>query len=85
MAKTQISTETLTWLEANPELLAKLDRMRRIEANDFDMDVVRIELDMLELVKSIGADSFGRCVQGKESEAIALQKNQAACRIHKKN
>ena len=44
-----------------------------------------IELDMLELVKSIGADSFGRCVQSKEAEAIELQKNQAASRIHKKN
>ena len=41
MAKIQISTETLTWLEATPELLEKLDRMRSIEADDTDMDVVR--------------------------------------------
>ena len=61
-----------------------MDRMRSIEADDTDMDVVRIELGMLELVKSIGADSFGRCVQSKQAEAIALQKNQAACRVHKK-
>ena len=86
MVKSQIPAETLTWLEANPELLEKLDCMRRIEADDSDMDVVRIELDMLELVKSIGAESFGRCVQSKEAQAIELQQSKAASRIHgKKN
>ena len=86
MAKTQIPTETLSWLEANPELLEKLDHMRRMEADDSDMDVVRIELDMLELVKSIGSESFGRCVQSKEAQAIELQKSKASSRIHgKKN
>ena len=84
MAKTQIPTETLSWLEANPELLEKLDRMRRIEADDTDMDVVRIELDMLELVKSIGSESFGRCVQSKEVQAIKLQKFKASSRVHSK-
>ena len=52
-----------------------MDRMRSIEADDTDMDVVRIELGMLELVKSIGADSFGRCVRSKQAEAIELQKD----------
>ena len=84
MAKTQLSTETLTWLEANPELLEKLDHMRTMEADDSDMDVVRIELDMLELVKSIGSESFGRCVQSKEAQAIDQQKSKAASRIHGK-
>ena len=58
--------------------------MRTMEADDCDMDVVRIELDMLALVKSIGAESFGRCVQSKEAPAIELQKSKAASRIHGK-
>jgi hypothetical protein len=57
-----------------------------MEADGSESDFDRIELEMLELVKSIGAGSLGRCVQGKEATAVEAAKAQGAGRLHgKKN
>lgn len=78
------SEELLVWLREQPELLSKLDQMRRMEADAEDVDFDRIELEMLELVKSMGASSLGRCVQGKEAKAFESAKSKGAGRIHSK-
>jgi hypothetical protein len=86
MAQKQNKEETLAWLRENPELLEKLERMRQMESDETETDFDRIELEMLELVKSMGAGSLGRCVQAKEAKAVDLAKEGNACRIHgKKN
>lgn len=56
--------------------------MRRMEADGSDTGIDRIELEMPELVKSIGAASFGRCLQGKEAKARVSAKAGGGCRIH---
>ena len=79
-------SDLLNWLSEQPELLEKLRRMRAIEQDEGNGDIERIELEMLELVKSIGAQSFSRCVQAKESKAFEEEKAKAGGRIHgKKN
>jgi len=86
MAQKQNKEQTLAWLRENPELLDKLERMRQMESDESETDFDRIELEMLELVKSMGAGSLGRCVQAKESKAVDLAKENKACRVHgKKN
>jgi hypothetical protein len=78
--------ELMSWLRDQPELLSKLDQMRRMEEDSEDTDFDRIELEMLELVKSMGASSLGRCVQSKEGKAFDCAKSEGGGRIHgKKN
>ena len=74
----------MSWLRGNPELLEKLNRMRRLEADGSAVDIDRLELEMLELVKSMGASSFGRCLQSKENKAFESAKAQGGGRIHSK-
>ena len=86
MIKNTDHSDLMNWLGDQPELLDKLHRMREIEQDEGNGDIERIELEILELVKSIGARSFGRCVQAKESKAFEEEKAQAGGRIHgKKN
>lgn len=86
MGKNQNQESTFAWLREHPELLEKLERMREMEADGSETDFDRIELEMLELVKSMGASSLGRCVQSKEAKAVEAVKAQKAGRIHgKKN
>jgi hypothetical protein len=86
MGQKQNQEETFAWLREHPELLEKLERMRQMEADGSQTDFDRMELEMLELVKSMGAGSLGRCVQSKEAKAVESVKGQKACRIHgKKN
>lgn len=86
MSNNTENSDLLNWLGEKPELLEKLGRMREIEQDEGNGDIERIELEMLELVKSIGAQSFGRCVQAKESKALEAEKARAGGRIHgKKN
>ena len=84
MKPTKIPEELLTWLDSQPELLAKLNRLQQMEADGSDTNIDRIELEILELVKSIGASSFGRCVDGKEAGAVEQAKAQVDCRVHSK-
>jgi hypothetical protein len=77
-------SDLINWLSEHPELLEKLHRMREIEHDEGNGDIERIELEILELVKSIGAQSFGRCVQAKESKAFEEEKAKAGGRIHGK-
>jgi hypothetical protein len=86
MAEKQNTDETIAWLRENPQLLEKLERIREMEGESSDTDFDRIELEMLELVKSMGADSLGRCAQSKEDKAVESVKQSKTCRIHgKKN
>ncbi|NBB81578.1 MAG: hypothetical protein GVY36_19415 [Verrucomicrobia bacterium] len=84
MVQKQNKEETLAWLRENPQLLEKLEQMRQMELDESETDFDRIELEMLELVKSMGAGSLGRCVQAKESKAVDLAKERNTCRIHSK-
>lgn len=84
MAKKQTPEEVMAWLREQPELLEKLDLMRRMEEDGSETDFDRIELEMLELVKSMGASSLGRCVEAKQSKAEEAAKAGGACRIHSK-
>jgi hypothetical protein len=60
--------------------------MREMELDQSQTNFDRMELDTLELVKSIGADSLGRAVENKQSKAIELAQSKQPCRIHgKKN
>lgn len=86
MGKKQTDEGLLRWVSTKPELLERLERMRQIEHDEEDGDIERIELEMLELVRSIGAESFGRCVQNKEAKALERAKAQGGGRLHgKKN
>lgn len=86
MESKKSSEELMSWLREQPELLSKLDQMRRMEEDSEDTDFDRIELEMLELVKSMGASSLGRCVQGKEAKAFDCARSEGGGRIHgKKN
>jgi hypothetical protein len=84
MAKEQKREKVLSWLREHPELLEKLDLMRQMEEDGLDSDFDRIELEMLELVKSMGASSLGRCVEAKQSKAQEASKRGGACRAHSK-
>ena len=86
MSNNTENSDLLNWLGEKPELLEKLGRMREIEQDEGNGDIERIELEMLELVKSIGGQSFGGCVQAKESKALEEEKTRAGGRIQgKKN
>ena len=79
-------SDILNWLGDKPELLEKLRRLREIEQDEENGDIERIELELLELMKSIGAQSFGRCVQAKENKAFEDERSKGGGRIHgKKN
>lgn len=84
MAKKKTPEKVMAWLREQPELLEKLEQMRQMEEDGTDTDFDRIELEMLELVKSMGASSLGRCVEGKQSKAEETSKAGGACRIHSK-
>jgi hypothetical protein len=84
MKHKNIPDELLTWLDSQPDLLEKLNRLQQMEADGLDTNIDRIELDILELVKSIGASSLGRCVDGKEAGAVEQAKAQSDCRVHSK-
>ena len=84
MKHTNVPDELLAWLGSQPELLEKLNRLQEMEADGLDTNIDRIELDILELVKSIGASSFGRCIDGKEAGAVERAEAQTDCRVHSK-
>lgn len=84
MAKEQTPEKVMAWLREQPELLEKLDLMRQMEEDGSETDFDRIELEMLELVKSMGASSLGRCVEAKHSKAEEASRAGGACRIHSK-
>ena len=74
----------LEWLKDKPDLLEKLEQMRRLEQEDSSLDAV--ELELLELVKGLGADSYRRVLEQKEGAAMARQQSEGGGRIHgKKN
>ena len=74
----------LEWLKDKPDLLEKLDQMRRLEQGGGDLDAM--ELELLELVKGLGADSYRRVLEQKEGAAMARQQTEGGGRMHgKKN
>lgn len=80
MVKKAEKNELMEWIGKQPELLEKLRRMRAIEEDEGRVDIDRIELEMVELVKGIGAASYQRCLQGKESMAVEQEKSKGGAR-----
>jgi hypothetical protein len=84
MAKKYTDTEMLNWLKSHPDVYEKLKQMRDLEAGDPHLD--KAELELLELVKAMGASSFQRILQQKSETAEQLAKDKATRRTHgKKN
>ena len=75
-------SKLLEWLKAKPDLVAKLEQMRQLEEADVNLDVV--ELELLELVKGMGADSYLRVLEQKEATALSRQRSESGGRIHSK-
>ena len=76
----------IEWLSERPELLKQLERMRTMEDSESAFDFDRSELEMLELVKSIGADSFARCIESREPRVLQEARESGGGRVHgKKN
>lgn len=55
--------EMLEWLKDQPGMYEKLKEIRALQVSDPDLN--RAELELLELVQSIGASSFGEILQRK--------------------
>ena len=84
MEQNHDESKLLKWLKAKPDLVEKLDHMRLLEERDGNLDVV--ELELLELVKGMGADSYRRVLEQKEATALSRQRSESGGRIHgKKN
>ena len=86
MGKTSKDKEKqlLEWVKHKPELFEKLQQMQALEQDGEDIDLDGLELELLELVKSMGAQSFGRCVQAREEKAFELAKSKGGGRLHSK-
>lgn len=67
MAKQSSDKDLLNWLNQNPQLKEKLQRIHQLEQSDPDIDFA--ELDLLETTRSIGQLSFKRILQDK-SDAL---------------
>jgi len=68
MRNNDSETELLNWLKNKPSLLQKLEQMRELEASNSPLDA--IELELLELVKGLGADSFKRALDKQGKAAV---------------
>lgn len=65
MDQTHRDLKMLDWLKGQPEVYEKLEQMQELEADDPELE--KAELDLLELLRSIGAASFGRILQRNRS------------------
>ena len=84
MGNETCETELLGWLKNKPELLAKLEQLRELEESDSDLN--QIELELLELVKELGADSFKRALAEQSKQAVESALKEKGKRVHgKKN
>jgi len=78
--------DLFNWASQKPDLLEQLARMRELEECGETFNFDRMELEMLELCKAIGASSFARSVQAQESKAFEAAKAADGGRTHgKKN
>lgn len=74
----------LKWLKSQPDMYERLEQIRELEEKDHGLD--HVELELLELVQSIGATSFRRIVQQKSDEAAQQKLEESNSRRHgKKN
>lgn len=86
MVKSSEKSEVLKWVSEQPELLNVLRRFQEmegdgnLESGSFDAQ----ELELLELVKTIGAGQLARCLQFKEEVALEQARAQAGGRIDSK-
>ena len=62
----------LNWLKSRPELYEQLERIQGLELEDPELD--KAELELYELVKSIGASSFQQILQQKSDVAEQRQR-----------
>ena len=86
MAKKTRKDEIIERLKERPELIEKLGKLFDIEDDVGQHDLMQVELQTLELIKSIGCDCFGKAVQSKEQDGFEEAKAKTSGRIHgKKN
>ena len=82
MQSTTEDNKLLDWLKARPEMYEQLKRIRELESSDPQID--RAELELFELVKSIGASSFQQILQQKSDTAEQRQREHSKVRVHSK-
>jgi hypothetical protein len=78
------SNEILKRLKERPELLDKIGKLFELEDKTDDFDLTAIELETLQLVKDIGAESLNKNIQAKEQQAFDCSKTKEKGRIHSK-
>ena len=74
MAKKKISNELLEWLEQNPELANRLDKMREISQQDGDETLTQVELGLIEQMRLMAREGLQGWAQGKEAGAYEQAK-----------
>ena len=75
-------SKLLDWLKARPEMYEQLKRIRELESSDPQID--RAELELFELVKSIGASSLQHILQHKSDVAEQEERKHSKIRVHSK-
>lgn len=76
--------EMLAWLKSQPGMYERLEQIRSLQDSDPDLD--RAELELLELVQSLGASSFQQILQRKSDAAAERSSEEPHLRKHgKKN
>ena len=75
-------SKLLDWLKARPAMYEQLKRIRELESSDPQID--RAELELFELVKSIGASSFQHILQQKSDVAEQEEREHSKVRVHSK-
>lgn len=86
MVKSSENEEVLKWVSEQPELMEALRRFQEMEG-DLNIEaggVDALELELLEMVKAIGAGQFERCLASKEAAALERARSQEGGRIDSK-
>ena len=82
MESTTEESKLLDWLKARPEMYEQLKRIRELEFSDPQID--RAELELFELVKSIGASSFQHILQQKSDVTEQEERERSKVRVPSK-